>query len=50
MTSLSKAAMNGHSSIVDILLKFGANPRIENSKGETALALASMNEDHIICE
>ena len=50
MTSLSKAAMNGHSCIVDILLNFGANPRIKNLKGETGLALACMNENHIICE
>lgn len=50
MTSVSKAAMGGHSDIVGILLKFGANPRLENSKGETALALACMNENHIICE
>jgi ankyrin repeat protein len=41
-TSLMKASINGHLKIVELLLRFGANPRVENARNETALTLAVM--------
>lgn len=45
-----KAAMNGHLEIVEQLLTFGANPRISDAKGETALTLACVQENYKVCE
>lgn len=45
-----KAAMNGHLTIIELLLKFGASPRKINSRGENALTLACMQENFNICE
>ena len=45
-----KAAINGHLKIIELLLRFGANPRLENLKGENALTLACMQENFEICE
>ena len=50
MTSLMKATMNNHVRIVSTLLEFGANPRLSNLKGETALHMACMNENFAICQ
>ena len=49
-TSLMKASINGHLKIVELLLKFGASPRQTNSRGESALTLAIMQENYAICE
>ena len=35
-----KAAMKNNYDIVELLLTFGADPRIENGQGETALSMA----------
>lgn len=45
-----KASINGHFKIVELLLRFGANPRIENKNGENALTLACAQENFTICE
>lgn len=50
LTPLMKAATFGYYEIVLKLLKFGANPRIRNNFGESALALSWMQENHKICE
>jgi ankyrin repeat protein len=50
MTSLMKASINGHIKIVSLLLKFGSSPRVTNSRGESALTLACMQENYAICE
>ena len=54
LTPLMKAAINGHLEVIPIfpyslqivklLLRFGASPRIKNGRGESALALACMQE------
>jgi ankyrin repeat protein len=49
-TCLMKAAINGHYKIIELLLRFGASPSIENNKGENALTLACMQENFAICE
>lgn len=49
-TSLMKASINGHLRIVELLLRFGADPRVTNARGETALTLACMQENFAICE
>ena len=45
-----KASINGHLKIVELLLRFGANPRVENARNETALTLAVIQENLDICE
>ena len=45
-----KASINGHLEIVRLLLRFGANPRKKNKRGESSLALACMQENFHICE
>lgn len=45
-----KATMKNSPEIVDILLTFGANPRLENANGETALSMACIQENPKICE
>lgn len=50
LTPLMKASINGHLEIVKLLLKFGANPRKKNKRGESSLALACMQENVKICE
>ena len=45
-----KASINGHLKIVELLLRFGASPRIINNRGESALTLACMQENYTICE
>ena len=50
LTPLMKAATFGYFDIVLKLLKFGANPRLKNNNGESALALSCMQENHKICE
>ena len=45
-----KSSINGHLEIVKLLLKFGANPRKKNKRGESALAMACMQENVKICE
>lgn len=45
LTSLMKASINNHKEIVDILLRFGANPRIISARGESSLTLAVMQEN-----
>ena len=45
-----KAAINGHHKIIELLLRFGASPTLENNKGENALTLACMQENFTICE
>jgi ankyrin repeat protein len=40
LTPLMKASINGHIEIVKLLLRFGANPRKKNKRGESSLALA----------
>jgi ankyrin repeat protein len=42
LTPLMKASINGHLDIVRLLLRFGANPRKKNKRGESSLALACM--------
>ena len=44
-----KASINGHKKIVQLLLRFGSNPRKTNLRGETALTLACMQENKEIC-
>ena len=44
------AAQRGHAEIVEILLKAGADPKVENEEGHTALELAKKEGySHIIC-
>ena len=61
LTPLMKASINGHLEvrsyrqlisvqIVKLLLRFGANPRIKNNRGESALALACMQEQAGVVE
>lgn len=50
MTSLIKATMNNREDIVEILLSYGANPRVANAKGETALSHACCHENISICK
>ena len=45
-----KASINGHLKIVELLLRFGASPRVTNNRGESALTLAIMQESYNICE
>ena len=45
-----KAAINNHYDIVELMLNFGANPRIENPQGETALSMACIQENYNICK
>ena len=45
-----KAAMKNNFEIVEILLIFGANPRLKNNSGETALSIACIHENYKICE
>ena len=45
LTPLMKASINGHIEVVNLLLKFGANPRKKNKRMESALALACMQEN-----
>jgi len=42
LTCLMKASINNHIEIVNILLRFGANPRIKTDSGESSLTLAVM--------
>ena len=42
LTPLMKASINNHLEIVKLLLRFGANPRKKNKRGESALAMACM--------
>jgi hypothetical protein len=44
------AVMKNHQEIVEFLLNYGANPRIENHSGETALSMAVIQENFNICE
>ena len=45
-----KASINGHEKICKLLLRFGSNPRITNSRDETALTLACMQENKEIAK
>ena len=36
-------SQNGHSSVIKLLLEFGAQADIQDNKGETALMIASQN-------
>ena len=49
-TSLMKASINSHVRIVELLLRFGASPKLTNNRGENALTLACMQENYAICE
>ena len=49
-TSLMKASFNNNAEIVDILLKYGANPRKQNFKGETALHMSALHENLVISQ
>lgn len=49
-TALMKASINGHLKIVELLLKFGASPRLLNNREENALTLSIMQENFNICE
>lgn len=40
LTPLMKASVKGKLEIVQLLLRYGANPRIKDLKGESALAKA----------
>ena len=42
--------MKNNFEIVEILLIFGANPRLKNNSGETALSIACIHENYKICE
>ena len=42
--------MKSNFEIVELLLRFGANPRHENNQGENALLIACFNENYDICE
>ena len=43
------AAQNGHSAIVEILLRHGANKNTKNNKGMTALYLATQRNHTDVC-
>ena len=49
-TCLMKAAINGYVEIVELLLTFGANPRVCNRLGETALTMAVLEKKIKVCE
>lgn len=42
LTCLMKSSINNHIEIVNILLRFGASPRITTDRGESSLTLAVM--------
>jgi len=44
-TPLMQAARNGHSDTVQLLLSLGANRKIQNAKGQTALAIARLSSN-----
>ena len=48
-TCLMKASIGGHIEVVSLLLTFGANPRVINKKGETALSKAVKQENLEVC-
>ena len=50
LTCLMKSSINNHIEIVNILLRFGASPRITTDRGESSLTLAVMQENLEICE
>ena len=44
------AAAKGYLDIVNLILKFGANPTTQNNFGDTAYDLAAQNEEAYISE
>ena len=49
-TSLMKASSNGHIRIVELLVRYGADARVTNARGESALTLACLQENFAICQ
>ena len=45
-----KASSNGHIRIVELLLRYGADPRVTNARGESALTLSCLQENFEICQ
>ena len=45
-----KATMNNHAEITELLLNYGANPRLENFLGETALSISCVQSNSLICQ
>ena len=50
MTPLHVASFLGHKDIVELLLREGANPNKQTTRGETALHLATRGDQHDIME
>ncbi|CAK9832043.1 Ankyrin repeat domain-containing protein 39 [Anthophora retusa] len=49
-TALHRAAMQDHASIVELLLKFGANPNLQDVDGFTALHKALIARSIFVCK